>query len=189
MKPKIPDTAKKVFQGITFSIWQWEQEQFDGSFKTFEMASRRDSATMIVVLENNKILISEEEQPGGQKFISLPAGELEEGEELLLGAQRELREETGYTGGDWEIWYESGLGTKISYANYFYIVKGAKKTNDQELDPGGEKIIVKEISLDELVELRNNPLFRNRDIFRILEKMSDNVEYKEEIRKKLWGTV
>jgi 8-oxo-dGTP pyrophosphatase MutT (NUDIX family) len=189
MKPKIPDTAKKVFEGITFSIWQWEQEQFDGSYKTFEMASKRDSATM-VVLVGNKVLLSEEEQPGRPSFISLPAGELDLGEEdILLAAKRELAKETGYTGGEWEHWYCSGLGSRISYANHFYIVRNPQKTQEQHLDPGGEKITVRMESFDGLIALKDEPRFRNKDFVHILEKASFDPEYKEQIRKKLWGDV
>ena len=189
MKPKIPENAKRVFEGITFSIWQWEQEQFDGTFKTFEMASRRDSATMIAIVED-KILINYEEQPGKDAFISLPAGEIDLGDlDILATAKRELLEETGYGGGEWEFWYETGLGSRISYANYFYIVRNPIKIADQNLDKGGEKITVKKVSLDEFILLKDSSEFRNKDFAGILERSSRDTEYKEEIRKKLFGTV
>ena len=189
MKPTIPKTAKKVFEGVTFSIWQWEQEQFDGSYKTFEVASRRDSATIVLVV-NGKIIINEEEQPGHEPFISLPGGEFDLSEsDPLLAAQRELREETGYIGGEWELWRETWIGYRIVNTHYIYIVREANNAGQQKLDSGGEKIIVRELSFDEFIALKDEPKFRNRDFLSILEKASTNKEFKEEIRKKLFGTV
>ena len=37
---KIPQQAKKVFKGTIFSVYQWQQKMFDGTFQTFEMLKR-----------------------------------------------------------------------------------------------------------------------------------------------------
>jgi len=60
---KLPANASKVFDGILFNIYQRQQEQFDGSFKTFECAERGDVVKSIPII-GDKILISRDEQPG-----------------------------------------------------------------------------------------------------------------------------
>ena len=41
-KQPIPINAKKVFQGIIFDVYQWEQKLFDGTVATFEKLKRPD---------------------------------------------------------------------------------------------------------------------------------------------------
>ena len=58
----IPRHAKRVFKGEIFEVYQWPQEMFDGSIKTFEMVRRPDTVATIAVIED-KIIVLEEEQP------------------------------------------------------------------------------------------------------------------------------
>src|SRR6266567_4147904 len=99
-KPKsrqpIPENAKKVFEGEIFDVFQWEQEMFDGSRKTFEKVERPDTANIIAFTEDGKVIILDQEQPGKDKFVSLPGGRIDEGENPLEAAKRELLEETGF---------------------------------------------------------------------------------------------
>ena len=57
---KIPEHAKKVFEGVLFDVYQWEQECFDGSHATFEAVERLGSVNVIPVV-GDKILINDEE--------------------------------------------------------------------------------------------------------------------------------
>lgn len=59
----IPDHAQLVFTGKTFDVYQWEQEMFDGSTKTFEKLRRNHSIDIVAVDQDKKIYILEEEQP------------------------------------------------------------------------------------------------------------------------------
>ena len=49
-KQPIPDHAKLVFKGTVYSVYQWDQEMYDGSTKVFEKVARADSATVIPVI-------------------------------------------------------------------------------------------------------------------------------------------
>ncbi len=96
----IPEHAKKVFGGIIFDIYQWEQEQFDGTIKTFEKAKRPDTVVVFPVLDDGKILLTKQEQPGRGSFIAATGGMMDQGEDVLSAAKRELLEESGYEADD-----------------------------------------------------------------------------------------
>ena len=75
MTVEIPAHAKKVFSGIRFEIFQWEQELYDGSTTTFERARFHDGAFVIPILPDGNILLTKQEQPArAGSFYSLPGG-------------------------------------------------------------------------------------------------------------------
>ncbi len=51
-KNKLPKNAECVFEGITFSIYQWEQKLFDGETAIFEKAKRNNTIDVIAITEN-----------------------------------------------------------------------------------------------------------------------------------------
>jgi ADP-ribose pyrophosphatase len=182
---KIPDNAKKVFEGLIFDVYHWDQEMFDGSFATFEAVKRKDSASVIAIVDN-KIIVNHEEQPMKEPFLTIPGGNIEQGTPLL-GAQRELLEETGYASNGWREWFVSDPSTmtKLEWNNYFFIARNCQKVKEQELDPG-EKIEVTLVTFEEFLELRHNPKFRNKDLVQVLEKAAGNEEEKQKL-KELFG--
>lgn len=180
---KIPDNAKKVFEGVIFDVYHWEQEMFDGSTATFEAIKKRDTVVVVPTSEG-KIIVNDEEQPGRPTFISLPGGMCEkESTDPLLEIKRELAEETGYTTDDWKLLFVADpLGHhKIEWNNHFYIAKNCKQTVTPHLDPG-EKIQTRLITLEEFLELRNNPRFRNKDLIPYLEKAASSEEEKQTLQ-------
>src|SRR3989338_5204026 len=88
--------AKRVFKGELFEVWQWEQKLYDGSTAVFEKI-RRQATALVIPVVGDKILIQRQEQPHRRSaYLSLAGGRIEDGEEPLLAAQRELLEQTGY---------------------------------------------------------------------------------------------
>ena len=178
---KIPDNAKRVFEGVIFDVYHWDQEMFDGTFETFEALKRKDSVSILATV-GNTIIVNHEVQPMKQPFLTVPGGNIDQ-DSPLLAAQRELLEETGYTTNEWQEWFTvdpSNL-SKLEWNNHFYIAKNCQKIKDQELDPG-EKIEVTLATFEEFLELRNNPKFRNKDLIPILEKASHSEEEKQKLK-------
>ena len=58
----LPETAKKVFNGILYDVYHWQQELFDGSSATYEKLKVKDVVSVIPVTEDRKILITHQKQ-------------------------------------------------------------------------------------------------------------------------------
>ncbi len=155
-KLPIPDHAKKVFEGTIFNVYSWEQEMFDGSTQTFEKIERPDTVIVIPVMDDGTILLTEEEQPGREKYFSSPGGRIDREENVLEAAKRELLEETGYEAKEYILWdAEQPLG-KIEWAIFTFIAKGLKRIKEPHLD-AGEKIALKHVSFEEFLDYITNP--------------------------------
>ena len=154
-KQPIPKHAKKVFEGVIFDVYQWEQEIYDGTQKTFEKIKRLDTVSVFPVLPDGKILLTAQEQPSRENFIGAPGGRVDRGEDILVAAKRELLEESGYEAEEFILWDAQQPISKVDWAIYTFIAKGLKKV--AEINPdGGEKIKFLPSTLEELVELAVN---------------------------------
>lgn len=138
-KQPMPETARQVFKGLYFDIYQWEQEGFDGRPHLFEKVRRRDTTVIIPVLPNKKILISEQAQPGRAPYLGYIGGRIEGDEPPLEGAKRELQEETGYMASDWILLNARQPFGKIDWAIYVFIARGLTRVSEPNLDPGTGK--------------------------------------------------
>lgn len=183
IKPKsvqpIPEHAKLVFKGEIFDVYQWEQEMYDGSKKTFEKLKRPDTVAVFPVLDDGKILLTTQSQPGREEFIDAPSGRVDAGEDVLEAAKRELLEETGYIAEEYILWKAVQPIGKIDWAVYAFVAKKCKKIKEQEVD-AGEKISLKEYSFDEMLDLARNDKFRAQEAIKdFLEAKIDPEKYNE----------
>ncbi len=160
---QLPKGAKRVFKGQIFDVYQWDQQTFDNSTKIFEILVRPDTVQTIAVV-GDKILIQEQEQPNKGKFISLPGGRLEEGEQPLEGAQRELLEETGYASNDWVLWKTFEPTQKMLYKVYIFIARNCVLKTKPKLEVWGEKITNKLVSFDEFLLLSEDNRIRQKEL-------------------------
>jgi ADP-ribose pyrophosphatase len=183
-KQPIPEHAKKVFKGVVFDVYQWEQEMFDGTKAIFERARRQDSVTIFPVLPDGRILLNKEEQPSKPSFIGTPGGRVEDGESLLDAAKRELLEESGYKAEEFIFWFAQNAMPKVDWAVYIFIAKGLKKVADLNLD-SGEKIKSLPVTLDELIEMPNHKdiNFREQEIVLKLFEAKYNSQKKKELEE------
>ena len=71
----------------------------------------------------------------GRTCFEIVAGCVEEGEDPLVAAKRELEEETGYTGGEWrEVMQFTCNASAMNNITHSYVAVGVEKTADQHLD-------------------------------------------------------
>ena len=181
-KQPIPENAKRVFKGVMFDTYQWEVEGYDGSKKVFEKLKRPDTAMIIPVTEEGNIIIALQEQPNKPAFIGTIGGRVDEGEDILEAAKRELLEETGYRAKEWILFDAVQPVSKIEWAIYTFIAKGCKKVAEQNLD-GAEKIELQFVSFEEFINLAvHDDKFGDEFRIKILEAKLEPKKM-EELRK------
>ena len=154
----VPKEANKVFAGTIYDVYQWEQELFDGSKKTFEMLKRPDTVEVIGVVDD-QIVVNYEEQPD-MKFITIPGGRHDEEEETELdAAKREMQEETGYQFKNWKLITARQAATKIEHMIYTFLATNVIELGSKNLD-AGERIETKLVSFPDLKQLIEDPEFK-----------------------------
>lgn len=183
---KVPEQAKLVFKGIIYDVYHWEQEQFDGTLKTFEMLKRPHTVEVIAV-RGDKIIIARQQQPRMDPLYTLLGGRQDEGEEPLQTARRELREEGGLASEDWELYktfeHESN---KIDWTLHVFIARACMLIGKQTLDPG-EKITLQEVSFDEFISIASTEQFWGGPIIKEVLRMRLEPQELEVFRKRLFG--
>lgn len=181
-KQPIPDSARLVFKGKLFDVYQWDQELFDGKKITFEKLKRPDTVNIIPLTTKGEIVLCEQEQPGTVPFVGCLGGRLNEGEHPLEAAKRELLEETGMEAKQWILWDSSQPIDKIDWAIYTFIAKGCRKVREQNVD-GGEKIKLKPVTFDEFLEITTQDNFRDTEVALKVFHTMNNPKQFEEMKK------
>ena len=92
-----PDESRTAYKGklVDVTVERWgEQER--------EIVEHPGAVAVLAVdAEGFVTLVRQRREAARRELLELPAGTLEEGEEALACAQRELAEETGLRGGRW----------------------------------------------------------------------------------------
>lgn len=162
-KQPIPKSAKRVFKGIMFDVYQWQQKMFDGTFQTFEKIKREDTAMVIPVTTDGKIILLKESQPGKKPFTALVGGRIGRNEKVLDAAKRELLEETGYEAREFIMFDSFQPVSKIEWNVYTFIAKDCKKVSEINPD-SGEKIKLMPVSFEEFLKIVMSKEFNDTEL-------------------------
>ena len=91
---------------------------------------------VIAITEKGDFVLERQYRHGTQTVeYEICAGVIEKGEEPLAAAQRELFEETGYGGGEWNLYCITAPNpAAMTNRNYTFLAKGVKLISSQHLE-------------------------------------------------------
>lgn len=97
MKTERIISRRRVFEGAVFDLDEVHLREADGSTRTRQVVVHGGSVVVLAVLDDGRVvMIRNNRFAVGKPLWELCAGTLEEGEEPVVCAARELIEETGY---------------------------------------------------------------------------------------------
>ena len=141
-----------VYDGNFISVRKDNALLPDGSVRTREYITHPGAVAVLALLDNGSLLMERQfRYAPQQEFIEIPAGKIDRGEDILLCAQRELLEETGYVAAEW-----THLTTSwpcIGYADeqiIYYLARGLTHQGSQLDD--GEFLEVFELPLNDALD-------------------------------------
>ena len=124
----------------------------DGAVSSREYITHPGAVAVLAILDNGNLVMERQFRYAPQReFIELPAGKIDHGEDILLCAQRELLEETGYVASEWI--HLTTAWPCIGYADErmeYFLARGL--TLQQRKLDDGEFLEVFELSLVDAID-------------------------------------
>ena len=143
-------------------IWEQDVTLPNGtSIEGYILAEARDVGLVFALTDNQHVILVEQYKHGiGDMEVDLPAGYLDdEDPSPLVGTQRELLEETGYAGDNWQPLGDFVLDpNRSSNRFYYFLARNVRRVAEPHLDPT-EEITSHLVPLAELRDwlARHNP--------------------------------
>ena len=134
-----------------------------GNIADYFVVERFDYVLIVAITPDSEVLMVRQYKHGvGQVIRELPAGYIEDGEDPLLCAHRELREETGYEAAEMEplaVLFASP--SAASNCAHVFLATGLRQVGEQRLD-ANENILVEKMDFAVAVQCAaHNPVFQD----------------------------
>lgn len=144
--------SRLVYEGRFLRLFEDTVRCPDGHVAPREYL-RHPGAVMVMPLLDDGTLVLERQfrYPLGRSIVEFPAGKIDPGEGILACAQRELREETGYSAREWV--YFGGFHNAVGYCDEkieVYLARGL--SFERAASDDGEVLEVFTATLEQLLE-------------------------------------
>ena len=123
-----PDESRVVYDGklVDVTLERWGDHDR-------EIVEHPGAVAIVAVdARDNVLLVRQLREPTRKELLELPAGTLDEGEEPLATARRELAEETGFHGGEWRhvasFWTTPGFCRELMHV---FVAAGVEEGEQQ----------------------------------------------------------
>jgi len=130
-------SGEVVHSGHFFDIQRDTVRLPDNTTSVREFIRHPGAVVILPLLDDGSVLMERQfRYPLKQVFIEFPAGKIDENEDPLVCAQRELQEETGYSATEWQ--FVCVIHNAIAYSDerlYLYLARGLKE-GTSKLDEG-----------------------------------------------------
>jgi ADP-ribose pyrophosphatase len=152
--PLVEDTldSRLVYTGQFLRVYEDTVRCPDGHVAPREYLRHPGAVMTVPLLDDGRLVMERQYRyPLRASFVEFPAGKIDPGEDILACAQRELREETGYTAREWT--YLGGFHNAIGYCDEkieIYLARGL--AFDATVDNDGEVLQVFTATLDQLLD-------------------------------------
>ena len=128
-----PDETRTAYDGELYdeTVERWGEHDR-------EIVEHPGAVAIVAVdADDNVVLVRQLREPARRELLELPAGTLDDGEEPLASARRELAEETGLSGGDWRhatsFWTTPGFCRELMHVFFAERVdEGRQRLEDDE---------------------------------------------------------
>ncbi len=132
-------SSRTVYRGKVFQITQDEIIEPNGVHAIRDVIRHSGSVVIMAVDDSRsepRVLLIRQYRYCAEDYLwELPAGRIDEGEDALAGAKRELMEETGYTASKWKkvLFFYPSPGF-LNETMSLYLARGLKKGKAQPED-------------------------------------------------------
>lgn len=159
-----------LYEGLIVNIRRDVAELQNGSIVPREVVEHPGGVGIIPLTRDNKVLmVRQYRYPMEEELLEIPAGKLDEGEDPLTCAVRELSEETGCTAGEYIDFGAIYPSPGFCRETLFLYLALDLKYGEMHLDEG-ELLSVEAVALDELIEqIMSNKLPDAKSIIGIMK--------------------
>jgi len=141
-----PDASRTVYDGklVDVVVERWGEHER-------EIVEHPGAVAIVAIDADDRIvLVRQLREPARKELLELPAGTVDEGEEPLATAQRELAEETGLRGGEWRrvssFWTTPGFCRELMHLFFAEGVEEGVRQPEEDESIELVRISVAEIS-------------------------------------------
>lgn len=151
MKQPEKVSSRTVFEGKFFTVVSDTFIREDGSSTTWDVVRHPGAVGVVATAEDGSVLLVRQARHTVEdNLLELPAGKLEQGEDPLECARRELEEETGYRG---SLELIKTFYTTPGFSDerfYLYLASDLEKVGDASGMDGDEPISIEWLGAPEL---------------------------------------